>query len=174
MSEIKRIVVHCSDFPWGTVEQIRDWHVKGNKWRDIGYNFVIYNGKLHSKNEFLPMFDGRLVPGRHIDFNSSLDKLEIGAHTYGLNSSTIGIGMIGKYEFTPEQYRTLYFFYRLWKTIIPDIGLDGHNKFSKNGFAYTNAGKYQKYTCKKCGSNIKGKDNLFTKDKRKSLKGRIT
>ena len=49
----------------------------------------------------------------------------------------------------------------------------GHNKFSKNGFTYSNSGKYQKYTCKKCSNNIRGKDNLLSKNKRKSLKGKL-
>lgn len=46
----------------------------------------------------------------------------------------------------------------------------GSIDFAKNGFAYTNTGKFQKYTCKKCGAEIKGRENLLSKEKRKSLK----
>lgn len=48
----------------------------------------------------------------------------------------------------------------------------GSESFAKNGFHYTNAGKYQKYICKnkKCGKEHKGKVNLFTQEKKDSLK----
>lgn len=46
----------------------------------------------------------------------------------------------------------------------------GSIDFSKNGFAYTNTGKFQKYTCKKCGAEQKDKINLLSKEKRKSLR----
>lgn len=46
----------------------------------------------------------------------------------------------------------------------------GSLDFIKNGFAYTNTGKFQRYTCKKCGAEHKDKTNLLTKEKRKSLK----
>lgn len=46
----------------------------------------------------------------------------------------------------------------------------GHNKFNKRGYYYTNAGKFQRYKCKRCGAETRSKDNLFSKDKRKSLR----
>lgn len=46
----------------------------------------------------------------------------------------------------------------------------GSMEFSKNGFVYSNAGKYQRYTCKKCGAELKDKENLLDKIKRKSMK----
>ena len=46
----------------------------------------------------------------------------------------------------------------------------GSETFSKNGFYYTSAGKYQKYKCKKCGHETRDKINLFSKEKRKSLR----
>lgn len=45
----------------------------------------------------------------------------------------------------------------------------GSNKSIKNGFFYTNAGKYQKHKCKKCGHETRSKQNLFSKEKRDSL-----
>lgn len=38
----------------------------------------------------------------------------------------------------------------------------GSNKFSKNGYAYTATGKYQRFECKKCGSELKSRQNLLT------------
>ena len=46
----------------------------------------------------------------------------------------------------------------------------GHDKFSKNGFYRTSAGKYQKYKCKNCGHETRDKVNLFSKEKRQSLR----
>jgi len=39
MRDINLIVIHCSATPEGkhfSTETIRDWHVNGNKWSDIG------------------------------------------------------------------------------------------------------------------------------------------
>lgn len=45
----------------------------------------------------------------------------------------------------------------------------GSTDFVKNGFAYTNNAKYQKYRCKSCGMEHKGRC-VLTKEKRKSLR----
>ena len=44
MRDINLIVIHCSATPPDQkigAEEIRDWHVNGNKWSDIGYHYVI-------------------------------------------------------------------------------------------------------------------------------------
>lgn len=46
----------------------------------------------------------------------------------------------------------------------------GNDKFAKNGYKYTAGGKYQRYVCTKCGSEAKDKENLFSKEKKKSLR----
>jgi DNA polymerase elongation subunit (family B) len=46
----------------------------------------------------------------------------------------------------------------------------GSINFRKNGFSYTNASKFQKYKCKDCGKEHKGKENLLTPEKKDSLK----
>ena len=46
----------------------------------------------------------------------------------------------------------------------------GSEQFMKNGFYYTSAGKFQKYRCKSCGHESRDKVNLFSKEKRKSLR----
>jgi len=46
----------------------------------------------------------------------------------------------------------------------------GSKDFYKNGFYVTNAGRYQKYKCKKCGTETRDKDNQLSKEKRQSLR----
>lgn len=46
----------------------------------------------------------------------------------------------------------------------------GSEDFRKNGYAYTSVGKFQRYYCGKCGAEVKDRVNLFSKEKKKSLK----
>ncbi len=46
----------------------------------------------------------------------------------------------------------------------------GANSFGKNGSFYTAMGRFQRFKCKKCGSEVRGKENLLSKEKKKSLK----
>lgn len=46
----------------------------------------------------------------------------------------------------------------------------GSSDFIKRGFFYTNSGKFQRYRCNKCGAETRSKENLFNKDKKKSLR----
>jgi len=46
----------------------------------------------------------------------------------------------------------------------------GSVNFSKSGYHYTNTGKFQKYKCKDCGKEHKDRENLLSKEKRKSLR----
>lgn len=48
----------------------------------------------------------------------------------------------------------------------------GGTMFIKNGFRYTNAGKYQKHCCKKCGAEFLDKHNELEEMKRLTLKKR--
>lgn len=45
----------------------------------------------------------------------------------------------------------------------------GSEHISKSGFAYTSLSKFQQYHCDDCGKYMRGRVNLFTKDKRASL-----
>lgn len=45
---------------------------------------------------------------------------------------------------------------------------------TKQGFAYTNTSKYQRYRCTKCGSETRGRVNLLSKEKRLSLRAGTT
>jgi len=46
----------------------------------------------------------------------------------------------------------------------------GSKDFAKNGFYYTNVGKFQRFKCKGCGAETRDRKNLFSKEKTKSLK----
>ena len=77
MRKIDKIIIHCSATPKHkdfSAETIRDWHVKGNGWDDIGYHYVV-------------RLDGSLEYGRPVQVP--------GAHCRGENKSSIGICYIG-------------------------------------------------------------------------------
>ena len=90
MRQIHRIIVHHSASPLSTtVDDIRDWHVNGNGWSDIGYHYIILG-------------DGTIAEGRPIN--------KIGAHTKGKNRYSIGICVVGNFENitpTPKQVKKL-------------------------------------------------------------------
>jgi len=46
----------------------------------------------------------------------------------------------------------------------------GHTKFLKNGYAYTQKGKFQKFTCRNCGNLTRSTKNLFNKEKLAALR----
>lgn len=46
----------------------------------------------------------------------------------------------------------------------------GSKLFARNGFGYSNLGKYQRYKCSKCGSEVKSRINSLSKEKRATLK----
>ncbi len=77
MRDINRIIIHCSATPEGRdidAATIRDWHVNGNGWADIGYHYVI-------------RIDGDIETGRPLD--------KSGAHVRGHNKDSIGICYVG-------------------------------------------------------------------------------
>ena len=45
----------------------------------------------------------------------------------------------------------------------------GSTEFIKNGYHYTNTGKFQRYRCKHCGSELKGKENLLSIEKKGTM-----
>lgn len=50
----------------------------------------------------------------------------------------------------------------------------GSKNYQKNGFAYTSTGKFQRYLCNSCGSETRAKVNLLSKEKKKSLKVKVS
>ena len=119
--KIDKIIVHCSATREGQhidVDTIRDWHVNGRGWSDIGYHYVIY-------------LDGTVHPGRPIERS--------GAHTKGQNSNSIGICYIGGVETdgktpkdtrTPEQKVALDNLLFVLTDIFANTTIHGHNEFA--------------------------------------------
>jgi hypothetical protein len=62
------------------VRGIEVYHVKGNGWNDIGYNFLV------DKN-------GQVFEGRY----GGIDKPVIGAHAEGFNTGSVGVAVLGTY-----------------------------------------------------------------------------
>lgn len=74
---INKIILHCSATKQGRdikTATIKNWHVKGRGWSDIGYHFCIE-------------LNGDIVEGRPIE--------KAGAHTYGENKNSIGVCYVG-------------------------------------------------------------------------------
>lgn len=46
----------------------------------------------------------------------------------------------------------------------------GSTDFRKSGFVHSNLGRYERFTCKVCGKEHQGRENLLSKDKRKTLR----
>lgn len=122
MRTIKKIILHCSDSEFGDAATIDRWH-KERGFDRIGYHYVILNGVRVAHSPYKPVDDGLLEPGR--------DESVIGAHCLGHNADSIGICIIGKMTFTPEQFKTAGI---LIKSLLKKYGLSsddvyGHCEF---------------------------------------------
>lgn len=124
MREIRLIVVHCSDSEWGDVNIIREWHLTRG-WNDVGYHFVIPNGRLASRLEYNVTHDGVVQRGRDIE--------RIGSHASGVNRYSIGICMIGKHVFTRNQFEALFDLLQELCEQFPDAKIIGHRDVDKYG-----------------------------------------
>lgn len=49
----------------------------------------------------------------------------------------------------------------------------GSTSFTKRGYNYSNAGKYQRFECTQCHAWTSSKENLLTKEKRKSIRKKL-
>lgn len=76
---------------------------------------------------------------------------------------------------TEELYKTLAPWdssvnFSLYNDNLDHVCSCGSTSFKKNGFKYTSMGKFQRFVCNSCGSESRSKENLFSKEKRKSLR----
>lgn len=121
MRKLNEIILHCSATEEGkdfTVDDIRKWHVQGNGWKNIGYHYVIYR-------------DGTIHEGRPIE--------QVGAHTKGHNSNSIGICYVGgvaadrktpKDTRTPQQKEAMLTLVRLLMKAYGITKVTGHCEYA--------------------------------------------
>ena len=119
MRKINEIILHCSATAEGKnfhASDIDKWH-KAKGWKGIGYHFVID-------------IDGTIEPGRPVG--------EVGAHTVGRNTNSIGICYIGgcakdgktpKDTRTPEQKLAMYKLLQDLLYAYPKATVHCHNEF---------------------------------------------
>jgi hypothetical protein len=62
------------------VRGIQLYHVKGNGWNDVGYNFLV--------DKYGQIFEGRA---------GGVDKPVVGAHAEGFNTGSVGVAVLGSY-----------------------------------------------------------------------------
>ncbi len=94
LTDIKKIIIHCSDSEFGDLDLIDKWH-KERGWSKCGYHCVITNGIIQPGKSYNSDLDGLVQEGRPLD--------QIGAHCKGYNKDSIGICLIGKHHFTGKQ-----------------------------------------------------------------------
>ncbi|MGI0120094.1 N-acetylmuramoyl-L-alanine amidase [Zooshikella sp. RANM57] len=105
---ITKLVVHCSDTPNDrdvTAEDIHQWHIQ-RKWSGIGYHKVIRR-------------NGVIEQGRP-------DYWE-GAHVKAYNSTSLGVCLIGRDQFTDAQMQSLERVLQDWKAKYPNAEVCGHS-----------------------------------------------
>jgi N-acetylmuramoyl-L-alanine amidase len=101
-NKLKNIFVHCSSSPWGEVMVFDEWHKKRG-WSGVGYHYIILNGRPFADVDYWEFLDGQIEAGRRLDDDPIFEDGEIGAHVAGRNSSSIGVCLVGKKEFTDKQ-----------------------------------------------------------------------
>ena len=120
MRDLNRIILHCAATREGkdfSVDTIREWHVNGRGWQDIGYHWVI-------------RLDGSIEVGRPLE--------KSGAHTKGHNKDSVGVCYIGgcdadgkpKDTMNPEQEKAWRMIVLSLRTLYGDLTIHGHNEFA--------------------------------------------
>ncbi len=126
MKKVEKIIIHCSATREGddsiNAEVIDRWHKKRG-WKGIGYHFLV-------------LIDGSIEPGRMIN--------KCGAHTKGLNCSSISICYVGgvesernedgKYEAkdtrTLKQKETMLELLHVLRKMYPEAKIHSHRDFA--------------------------------------------
>ena len=110
-SDIRYLVVHCSDTPDCECIGAREIHQMhlGFGWHGVGYHRVINrSGKIeHARPDYWQ-----------------------GAHVYGHNEISLGVCLIGREVFTDEQFDSLESLLRQWQQEYPQAKICGHRDFS--------------------------------------------
>ncbi|MGI5352783.1 peptidoglycan recognition protein family protein [Streptomyces sp. CA-250714] len=113
----------CSQAP-SIIRAMYRYHVKSSKWRDIGYNFLV--------DKCGTIYEGRA---------GGVAKPVMGAHTYGFNTNSTGIAVLGSYDKKKPSKRTVKAIARLsaWK-----LGLFGVRAGEKTWLKSGGGNKFKK------------------------------
>ncbi|OEV10269.1 N-acetylmuramoyl-L-alanine amidase, partial [Streptomyces nanshensis] len=112
----------CDQAP-SIIRAMYRYHVKSSKWRDIGYNFLV--------DKCGTIYEGRA---------GGVAKPVMGAHTYGFNTDSTGIAVLGSYGKQEPSERAVDALARLtaWK-----LGLFGADPAGKTWLT-SGGGKFKK------------------------------
>ena len=112
IENIKLLVVHCSDTKdsqnLGALD-IHKMHLKFG-WNGIGYHKIINRS-------------GKVENGR--------PEYWIGAHVKGKNDISLGVCLIGRDNFTKNQFKSLKRVLKKWKKLYPNAKIVGHRDTGK-------------------------------------------
>ena len=110
--KISLLVVHCSDTPNKqnlSAIDIHKMHLDFG-WNGIGYHKIIKRS-------------GKIENGR--------PEYWIGAHVKGKNEISLGVCLIGRDNFTKNQFKSLERVLRKWKKLYPNAKIVGHRDTGK-------------------------------------------
>ena len=108
------------------VRGIEVYHVRGNGWNDIGYNFLV--------DRFGTIYEGR---------GGGIDKNVIGAHALGFNAGTVGVALIGNFSSAVPSAAQQAALVRLlaWRLDVAHIDPQSTVVYTSGGNAKFRAGK---------------------------------
>lgn len=110
---VEKVFIHCSDSDYkihDDIKVIREWHVKENGWKDIGYHYFIKQ-------------DGQIQAGRDLE--------KIPAAQFGHNTGSIAICLAGKNKFYEAQYLALQTLCKIINLSYDKITFHGHCEIDK-------------------------------------------
>ncbi|MDX6438975.1 MAG: hypothetical protein QOF45_1558, partial [Gaiellaceae bacterium] len=108
------------------VRAIELYHVKGNGWNDIGYNFLV--------DRFGNVYEGR---------GGGIEKNVIGAHSEGFNTGTFGVALIGNYAHAtpPKAQQTALVDLLAWRLDVAHVDPLSTVVYTSGGNAKFRSGK---------------------------------
>ena len=108
------------------VRGIEVYHVKGNGWNDIGYNFLV--------DRYGTVYEGR---------GGGMTRNVIGAHALGFNTGTVGVALIGNFQSAtpPAAMQTALASLLAWRLDVAHVDPLSTVAYTSGGNAKFRAGK---------------------------------